>query len=158
MRGMRSFFLVYTTAYTWSPPRRIIRDTGLVRTTSRPRNSSQKRRVASRSFEPTVPCEMNFVLSTDRVIALLQLDSRFADDLPPHPIVGAHALGERRLRAAERLGADLEQPLSRLGLLDRRLELLVQQAHDLGTRVFRREDPEPGAHFPARQPRLSGGR
>src|SRR5438105_4358488 len=101
---------------------------------------------------------MNFVLSTGRAMALLQLDSRFLDDLPPQAIVGAHAFGEALSRAAERLGAELEQPLSRLGLLDYRLELSVQQAHDFGARIFRREDAEPGAHLPARQSRLGGGR
>src|SRR5258708_30888278 len=100
---------------------------------------------------------MNSVWTTIGVIALLQFDPRFLDDLPPHPIVGAHALGKRRRRAAERLGADLEQPLSRLGLLDHRLELRVQQAYDFEAGVFWREDSEPGAHLPSPQSRLRRG-
>src|SRR5258708_30556894 len=87
---------------------------------------------------------MNFVL----IIASLLLDARFPDELSPHAMVGAIALGERLGRAADRLGADLEEPLRGLPLLEHALELLVQHAHDIRRRPPRRKHPPPSPHLP----------
>src|SRR5439155_15189490 len=81
----------------------------------------------------------------------LLLDAGFLDEVAPHPVIGSVALGERFDRAADRLGAGVEEPLAQLRLVEHLLHLRVQKPHDRGRRAARREDAEPCAHLPARQ-------
>src|ERR1043165_225128 len=133
-------------------------ETWLARPTSRPRNSSVKRRVISRSLEPSVPCERNRVLSVDVFMGLLQLDSGIADDLAPKAMVGAQPLGGGFGGAAAGLRAEVEEALADLGIVDGRLQVPIEEAADVGRRALRSEHREPCAHLPAGQPRLRRSR
>src|SRR5690348_10951540 len=85
---------------------------------------------------------------------LLRLQADVADELSPHAVVGAIALGERLGAATDWLGARVVKALAYLRLADHGLQFGVEQLHDLRRRAARREDAEPCAHLPAANARF----